>query len=73
MCDSTGQSDQKIKLWKLKIFGSWIIFRSLKDLISSLECDLENIEEPENIIISPVWMSRWWRNEAICPGSKSLP
>jgi hypothetical protein len=56
MCDSLGQSDQKIKVWKLQVFGSWIIFNSLKDLIASLECDLDGIEEPEDIIISPVWM-----------------
>jgi hypothetical protein len=46
----------KIKVWKLEIFGSWIIFNSLKELIQSLECDLEDIDKPEDIIISPEWM-----------------
>lgn len=55
MCDSL-QSDQKIKVWELKIFDSWIIFGSLNGLISSLECELEDIYEPEDITISPVWM-----------------
>lgn len=56
MCDSLGQSDQKIKVWKLQLFGSWIIFTCLQDLISHLECDLQEIQESEDIIISPVWI-----------------
>lgn len=56
MCDSLGQSDQKIKVWKVEVFGSWIIFNSLDDLLDSLKYDLSEINEPENLIISPVWM-----------------
>lgn len=54
MCDSLGQSDQKVKVWKLQLFGSWIVFNNLKDLISHLERDLEEIQEPEDITVSPV-------------------
>lgn len=49
---------EKIKVWKLEIFDSWIIFGSLNDLISSLECELEDISEPEDIVISPVFMTQ---------------
>lgn len=49
----SGTNDQIIKVWKLQIFGSWIVFGSLKDLIASLECDLEAAEgyEDESIEI----------------------
>lgn len=56
MCDSLGQSDQKIKVWKLEVFGSWIIFNSLEGLIASLAYDIEDIDESTDIIISPIWM-----------------
>ena len=41
----SGTNDQKIKVFRLQIFGSWIIFGSMKGLIDSLECDLESLED----------------------------
>lgn len=63
MRNTKGQSDQKIKVWKVEVFGSWVIFKSLPDLLDSLKCDLEEITDPEEIIISPVWMYEYEFNK----------
>lgn len=47
----------KIKVWKLDVFGNWIIFLHLEDLLASLACDIEDIDEATDIIITPVWMT----------------
>lgn len=48
---------KKIKVWELNIFESKVLFTSLQDLLSSLECDLGEIDESEDLTIGPVWMS----------------
>ncbi len=50
-------ADDKIKVWKVHIFDDSIIFNSLDNLFTFLKDDLENIKEPEYIIISPIWMT----------------
>ncbi len=54
----SGTDDEKIKVWKLEVFGSWIIFLSLNDLVGNLEYDIEDIDEATDIIITPVWMTK---------------
>lgn len=48
---------EKTKYWKLEVFESWVIFSSIQNLCDSLSCDLEDIENPENIIIAPIFMT----------------
>jgi len=44
-------------MYELKMFGSKIIFKYLKDVISVLETDLLEIDEPCDIVVTPIEMT----------------
>ena len=46
-----------MKVWKLKIFGTSLIYTSIEDLINSLACDIAEFEGSKEITITPFEMS----------------
>jgi hypothetical protein len=56
MCDSLGQSAQKVKVWQLKMLGQSIIFDSHDDLIEAVRLDTIESDDENEIVITPKWM-----------------
>ena len=47
MCDSLGQSDQKVKAYKLKMFGQTVVYKTQDEMLESIKMDTEDYGKTE--------------------------
>lgn len=49
MCDSLGQSDQKIEIWKLTMLGKTVCFNNFEAVLDTIELEIEDFSEDKKV------------------------